>query len=95
VEWIVDHVEQGNRGAFFILEGDRQVAELTYRREHASLVNINHTFVAEHLRERGVARRLLDAAVEWARSTGTKVRSTCPYSSAQFTKDASIRDVLE
>ena len=29
-----------------------------------------------------------------ARATGTRFAVTCPYASAQFAKDASIRDVL-
>ena len=42
----------------------------------------------------GNARRLLDAAVAWARTTKTRVTVTCPYAKAQFAKDPSIQDVL-
>jgi hypothetical protein len=37
---------------------------------------------------------LLDAAVAWARETGTRFVVTCPYATAQFDRDPSIRDVL-
>ena len=43
---------------------------------------------------RRVARRLVDAAVAWARETGTRVVTVCPYARSVFDKDASIRDVL-
>jgi predicted GNAT family acetyltransferase len=58
-------------------------------------VIIDHTEVHAKLQGLGVARRLLDAAVGWARTTGTRVTATCPYAKAQFEKDPSIRDVLD
>ena len=90
----IQHSEDGHRGAFFI-EGDgRRVAELTYSRVNGGMVIIDHTEVARELEGKGVARRLLDAAVAWARDTKTKVMATCPYARAQFVRDESIRDVL-
>jgi len=46
------------------------------------------------LKGQGAGRQLLDALVQWARETRTKVMATCPFALAQFRKDASIRDVL-
>jgi predicted GNAT family acetyltransferase len=42
-----------------------------------------------------MARRLVDAAVTWARATGTKLSATCSYTRSVFEKDTSLRDVLE
>jgi predicted GNAT family acetyltransferase len=94
VEYTVDHEEVDHRGAFFIEQDGARVAEMTYSRVNPSLVIIDHTEVAPSLGGQGVGRRLLDTAVQWARRTGTKVMATCPYASAQFAKDPSIRDVL-
>lgn len=90
----IHHEETGHRGSFFIERDGKRVAELTYSRGNATLVIIDHTEVGSELSGQGVARKLLDAAVAWARQTNTKVMATCPYSLAQFAKDASIRDVL-
>lgn len=90
----IAHEEHGHRGAFFIEEGGRRVAEMTYSRTSDSLVIIDHTEVDPSLAGKGVGRRLVDAAVQWARETGTKVMATCPFALAQFQKDASLRDVL-
>jgi predicted GNAT family acetyltransferase len=57
-------------------------------------VIIDHTEVHPKLQGLGVARKLLDAAVAWARATKTRVMATCPYALAQFERDLSIRDVL-
>lgn len=90
----IDHEESGGRGAFFVAREGVRLAEMTYSRVDPQHVIIDHTEVNEHLRGLGVARRLLDTAVAWARSTGTRITATCPYAKSQFDADPSIRDVL-
>jgi uncharacterized protein len=91
----IDHHEQDGRGGFFVEREDIRLAEMTYARVNDKLVIIDHTFVDERLRGLGVARRLLDTAVAWARASHTRLAATCPYAKAQFEKDASIQDVYE
>jgi len=91
----IEHEEGDGRGAFFFAREGARLAEMTYSRVDPKLVIIDHTEVNEALQGLGVARKLLDFAVAWARSTGTKIIATCPYAKAQFAKDASIRDVLQ
>ena len=88
------HSEAEHRGAFFIEQDGRRVAEMTYSRVNAGLVIIDHTEVDPSLSGQGVGRKLLDAAVAWARETHTKFLVTCPFATAQFARDPSIRDVL-
>ena len=91
----IAHEETDGRGAFFIDREGVRLAEMTYSRVSASHVIVDHTEVHEKLQGMGVARKLLDKLVAWARETGTKITATCPYAKAQFDKDPSIRDVLE
>ena len=91
----IQHDESDGRGAFFLQRDDARLAELTYSRVSDQLVIIDHTLVDAQLRGLGVARRLLDTAVAWARSTGTRVRATCPYALREFQRDASIQDVFD
>lgn len=90
----ISHEDDAERGAFFIAREGMRLAEMTYTRSGPSAIIIDHTEVHERLRGLGVARKLLDAAVAWARATDTRVAATCPYASAEFAKDESIRDVL-
>lgn len=90
----ITHEKHDHRGAFFIEQDGKRLAEMTYSRANAALVIIDHTEVDRSLAGQGIGRKLLDAAVSWARETNTKIMSTCPFASAQFAKDASIRDVL-
>ena len=93
-EIVIEHEEENGRGAFFLEREGIRLALMTYSRTGPDHVIIDHTEVNDALRGLGVARRLLDSAVAWARSTHTRVTATCPYAKAQFDKDPSIRDVL-
>jgi predicted GNAT family acetyltransferase len=91
----IDHEEDGGTGAFYIEREGLRLAEMAYTRSGPKQIIIAHTEVHEQLQGRGVARRLLDALIAWARETQTRVLATCPYASAQFAKDPSIRDVYD
>jgi predicted GNAT family acetyltransferase len=88
------HEESGHRGAFYFEQDGKRLAEMTYSRANATLVIIDHTEVDVSLGGQGAGRQLLDAAVQWARETKTKMMATCPFAKAQFEKDPTIRDVL-
>ena len=57
------------------------VGELTYTLA-GSRMTILHTEVDAVLRGGGAARKLVDAAVQWARAENLKVASRCAYASA-------------
>jgi predicted GNAT family acetyltransferase len=90
----IGHEESLHRGAFFFAQDGKRLGEMTYSRANAELVIIDHTEVDPSLAGQGIGRKLLDAAVAWARESKTKIVATCPYAIAQFAKDPSIRDVL-
>lgn len=90
----IQHEDRGNAGAFFLEDQGRRLAELSYTRSGPQTVVLVHTEVSEALQGRGVARRLVDRAVAWARQTGTKLTPACPYAKGVFEKNPALRDVL-
>jgi len=90
----IAHEEVDHRGAFVYTVDGRRLGEMTYSRVNDSLVIIDHTEVDPSLSGQGIGRRLLDAAVAWAREHGTKFMATCPFALAQFKRDASLKDVV-
>ena len=90
----ITHEREDHRGAFIMERDGRQVGELTYTIA-GTRMTIHHTGVDTALRGAGAARKLVDAAVQWARAENLKVASRCDYASALFAKTpATYADVL-
>jgi predicted GNAT family acetyltransferase len=90
----VRHAPAPPRGAFVIERDGVRLGEMTYVRAGAARVIIDHTAVGDALRGTGAGKRLVEAAVVWARAEGLKVIPLCPFAKATFERDASLRDVL-
>lgn len=75
-------------GRFFTndLDGDL-MAELTYKASDDGKVwVIDHTFVRGDQRGKGIAKELLNTAVQAARDRSIKVQPLCTYARMQFMK---------
>ena len=94
MEHAIEHQESDANGAFYVQKDGHRLAVITYRRTGPATVSIDHTKVDDSLRGQGIGQDLVQAVVEWARGTGTKVVPLCSYAKAKFDSDASIRDVL-
>lgn len=72
-----------NRGSFYIERDGKQVAELDFEINNGQL-NAFHTGVIKELEGQGLASKLFDEMVKYARENNYKVIPTCPYISAKF-----------
>ena len=75
-----------NRGSFFIEKDGRQVAELDFKIED-NILDAYHTGVRPELEGQGIASRLFDEMVNFARENGYKVKPTCPYIEVKFRRN--------
>lgn len=73
------------RGAFVINEGDDHLAEMAIRIAGQNLT-VYHTEVSPKLRGQGVGIQLLARMVDYARQHHLKVIALCPYVYSQFEK---------
>lgn len=90
----VQHEKQGNKGSFFISEGGKRVAEMTYTFAGETKFIIDHTEVDESQAGKGLGKLLLKAAVEFARDGQLKIMPLCPYAKSVFDKTTDYADVL-
>ena len=81
---IIHHrLEDERRGSFFIMEGERQIAELDYDLQNG-ILNAYHTGVRRELEGQGIAGLLFDEMVKYARENNYKVIPTCSYILVKF-----------
>lgn len=76
-------------------QSNRELGEMRLRRDADDLVVIEHTEVDSSLRGKNGGRRFFEGMVQWARDTGTRVRSECPFTTRMFEREPSSHDVLE
>ena len=57
------------------------VAEVTFYEIENGIYNIDHTFVDDSLRGRGVGSKLVQEAVNTIREKGAQIQATCPFAS--------------
>lgn len=86
--------EHGNKGAFFIEKDGEWIAEMTYRREGQRKMVIEHTEVDEKLRGKGIANKLLDAAVTVARRDNLLIKPVCPFAKKVLESSEEFEDIL-
>lgn len=90
----VKHEQYESKGAFVAQDQDKKAGEMTYSKAGDSLIIIDHTEVDPAFGGQGVGKKMVLAAVDFARANGIKVLPLCPFAKAAFDKDTTIQDVL-
>ncbi|RYZ28039.1 MAG: N-acetyltransferase [Chitinophagaceae bacterium] len=76
-------LNERKRGAFIINDGDKQLGEMVVSIMDDNLT-VYHTEVAPEAEGQGLAKKMLQAMVNYARAKELKVIPLCPYVHAQF-----------
>jgi predicted GNAT family acetyltransferase len=88
------HVRAAHKGAFVMERDGKRLAEMTYTTAGAQRVIIDHTNVDDALRGTGAGRKLVEAAVLWARAENKRILPLCPFAKSVFDKTPAYADVL-
>lgn len=88
----IEHYDDGKKGHFKAVEGDVQAGIMTYVWAGDGKFIIDHTVGNPDFK--GVGRKMLDAAVAFARDKNLKVIPLCPFAKKMFDKTEEIKDVL-
>jgi len=90
----IHHEDNNSKGAFFIEEEGKRLAEMTYSKAGEDKIIIDHTEVSDALRGTGAGKKLVNEAVQFARSKGIKIIPLCPFAKAILTKGDTYKDIL-
>jgi predicted GNAT family acetyltransferase len=80
-------------GRFVVRMGNAE-AHLTYEL-HAGVLEVISTFTPPALRGQGLAARLTEAAIAFARQEGLRIRPTCSYTRAYLEQRTALRELVE
>ena len=90
----IQQINDTRRGYFEAVEDGKQAGKMTYTWAGDSKFIIDHTEVNEEFNGRGVGKKLVMAAVEFARTNNLKIIPLCPFAKSVFDKVDEIHDVL-
>ena len=90
----IRHNRQTGQGAFLAMENGHNVGKLTYVYVKEKTIRIDHTLVHPSQRGKGLAHRLVKAAVDYARAEGLSIVPICSFAVADFKRHPEYADVL-
>jgi len=90
----IQHKEGQSKGSFFIKEGEKVMAEITYSKAGDTKIIIDHTEVSDELRGEHIGKTLVEYLIGYARENDLRVIPLCPYAKSVIERDESLQDVL-
>lgn len=90
----INQINDIRKGYFEAIEDGKEAGKMTYTWAGDSKFIIDHTEVNEGFNGKGVGKKLVMKAVEYAKNNNLKIIPLCPFAKSVFDKTEDIRDVL-
>lgn len=88
------HNKDDRKGFFYVMQEDEILARMDYVWAGTDRIIIEHTAVSDKLRGKGAGKKMVEAAVDFAREGGIKIVPLCPFAKSVFEKVPAYSDVL-
>ena len=90
-EGVIYHDEDSQK--FFIKIEDQE--SLINYRKNGEILELYYTFVPEAFRDQGIASKLVETALEYAKDKNYKVKPTCPFVASYIKEHDEYLDLVE
>ncbi|MBJ2124734.1 GNAT family N-acetyltransferase [Flavobacterium sp. IB48] len=90
----IQQINDTRRGYFEAVEDGKEAGKMTYTWAGDSKFIIDHTEVSPDFNGKGVGKKLVMAAVDYARANNVKIIPLCPFAKSVFDKVPEIHDVF-
>lgn len=90
----IKQINEGRKGYYIAIEDEKEAGRMTYTWAGDTKFIIDHTEVNPDFNGKGVGKKLVMAAVTYARENNLKIIPLCPFAKSVFDKTEEIRDVL-
>lgn len=88
------HINEENKGYFKIIDKEKEAGRITYSWAGTDKFIIDHTEVDEAYKGKSLGKKMLIAAVAYAREKEAKILPLCPFAKTMFDRMDEIKDVL-
>jgi hypothetical protein len=88
------HLNEKRQGRFFIMQGEKQIAEMVVAIS-GDLLTVYHTEVLPEAEGSGLAKKLLDALVAYLREHKLKLLPLCAYVALQLRRHPEVFEGIE
>ena len=90
----INQINDIRKGYFEAIEDEKEAGKMTYTWAGDLKFIIDHTEVNEGFNGKGVGKKLVMKAVDYARNNNLKIIPLCPFAKSVFDRTADIHDVL-
>lgn len=90
----IKHNKTETKGKFSLIDTGKEIGELTYSIAGKDKIIIDHTEVGDDHEGQGLAKKLVMAAVEYARENKIKILPLCPYAKKVLNRGDEFKDIL-
>lgn len=93
MEYPIKHKESDGDGMFYMEDDEGIVSEMTYTQKDNGIMVIDHTKTRKNMEGKGLASKVLNHVVNFARENSIKIDPLCPFVEAKFDEIESYQDV--
>lgn len=90
----IEQHDEGKKGFFQAVKDKRQAGKMTYTWAGKSKFIIDHTEVDSDFKGNGVGKKMVQAAVDFAKENKLKVIPLCPFAKKIIEKIPEFQEVL-
>ncbi|TXK76158.1 GNAT family N-acetyltransferase [Mesonia sp. K4-1] len=80
----IKHKENQTNGMFYLEDNNGILSELTYIKKDNNILVIDHTETKKGEEGKGLASKLLDHTVNYAKENNFKIDPLCPFAEVKF-----------
>ena len=87
-------IKQGTNQFYIGEDESSAIAKVTFKDKDAETIIVDHTFVSEELRGQGVAGKLYNVIIDYARRENKKIVPECSYIKVKMERNKQDQDLL-
>ncbi|NLC97257.1 MAG: N-acetyltransferase [Erysipelotrichaceae bacterium] len=87
----MEYIKGENR--YYVVDGDKEIAEITYSTDGENILIIDHTAVDSNYRGQKIAETLVKLVVDQAIVEGKEIVPLCPYAAKVFSRKVEYQKI--